>query len=134
MESVDGLVDEVLFTETGRNGVSLIVYSWMGAEGPPEDGSLPWTAKHLDGATAWLSAVPTAGHLSRGRRGAVSGTRDRVLRNRRDGRVLSVRRPDEPRAFFRYEDGQLVPDVEESEEEGEEAPAEGEPAEDEASE
>lgn len=106
---LDGVLDEVFFTETRPDGETLLVTSTAATEPPPEDGRMTWQVRGPDGVV-WTELLPTAAYLPRGRRGAVSGRRDRLFR-RDEEHALAVRPPREARNFYFWREGTLVLDA-----------------------
>lgn len=111
IREIDGVVDEAFFTETARTGgSSLLLASWHPRATPPDDGVLEWAAYAPDEPNpVWTDRLPTAAYLTRNRIGTVSGSRDRVVRVQREHYVLAIRRPGEPRVFYRWQDESIVP-------------------------
>jgi serine/threonine protein kinase len=108
----DGVIDEVFFTETARaGGESLVLVSTHPSATPPPDGMLDWNAYRVgDLAPVWTDRVPTAPYLRTRQQGAVSGSRDRILRTQREHFILAVRRPREERVLYRWVDETIVPE------------------------
>lgn len=106
VQPITGVIDEVFLTEAGDG--SLLVASWHPDEHSPSNGQREWAAWNLaNGDEVWRDSLPSAPFLERARLAAVSGTRDRILRNR-EGIALTIRKPGTPRTWFALEDGRLV--------------------------
>ncbi len=114
MHDIEGVLDEFFFTETATvRGQSLLVASWHPSPTPPADGMMEWAVYRLDEPEpVFADRFTSASSLPRRRQTVVSGSRDAVVRRRRDPRfVLCISRPDVERAFYMWNDTTIVPEV-----------------------